>query len=148
MFDDCDRWEGRNAVTRAETMEIGREEQRGFEDENDPQMNSLAFDRSAIDDPTRELEETKKTLKRFISEVAHRPRVDRGILSSRSRRSESAGQQYSPSSARRLRSSPTTQSSSSIPRATARGSSSTELENSRTHSSRLADGGNKELARN
>lgn len=74
MFDDYDR---RNAMMHAEMMERRREEQRRLERENDLHINSLDFDYSAIDDLMKELEETKKTLKEYISEVVYYPCVNR-----------------------------------------------------------------------
>ena len=77
MFDDYDRWERRNAMMHAEMVERQRERQRMFESENDLRINSLTFDYSAIDDLMKELEETKKTLKHYISEVVYHPCVNR-----------------------------------------------------------------------
>lgn len=58
-------------------VERQRERQRSFERENDLQINSLTFDYSAIDDLMKELEEAKKTLKHYISEVVYHPCVNR-----------------------------------------------------------------------
>lgn len=77
MFDDYDRWERRNAIRHAEMVERLRRDQERFKEENDLQINSLTFDYSAIDDLMKELEETKKTLKHFISEVVYYPCVNR-----------------------------------------------------------------------
>ena len=77
MFGDYDRWERRNAMMHAEMMERRRREEERFEDENNLQINSLTFDYSAIDDLMKELEEAKKTLKHYISEVIYYPCVNR-----------------------------------------------------------------------
>lgn len=77
MFDENDHWERRNAMRRAEMAERERVRQRRFEEENDLQINSLTFDYSPIDDLMKELEETKKTLKHYISEVVYHPCVNR-----------------------------------------------------------------------
>ena len=77
MFNENDHWERRNAIMRAEMAERERERQRRFERENDLQINSLSFDYSPIDDLMKELEETKKTLKHYISEVIYYPCVNR-----------------------------------------------------------------------
>ena len=77
MFDSYDRWERRNSMMYTEMMERRRREEERFEDENNLQINSLTFDYSAIDDLMKELEETKKTLKHFITEVVYHPCVNR-----------------------------------------------------------------------
>lgn len=77
MFDDDYRWEHQNQMMRAEMIERRRQEEERFERENDLQINSLTFDYSPIDDLMKELEETKKTLKHYISEVIYHPCVNR-----------------------------------------------------------------------
>lgn len=77
MFDDDYRWEHQNQMMRAEMIERRRQEEERFERENDLQINSLTFDYSPIDNLMKELEETKKTLKHYISEVIYHPCVNR-----------------------------------------------------------------------
>lgn len=70
-------WERQNRMMRAEMIERRRQEEERFERGNDLQINSLSFDYSAIEDLMKELEETKKTLKHYISEVIYHPCVNR-----------------------------------------------------------------------